>query len=192
MKVKLVVVTGKPHGREIPLPSTVFVIGRDPQCHLRPHSDLVSKLHCAIARKAGKLVVRDLQSSNGTFLNSQPIKGEAPVSDGDRLGVGDLVFAFRIEKTEEAQPIQIVDEHEVNWLMASPGDSSVLEADRTTKLVGVPSVTGTNGYHQTPAESTNGASSANGTHANGAAGEAAGSKTVSAGQYLRDYLKQRR
>ena len=38
MEVKLVVVQGRPMGKEIPLPSTVFVIGRGAKCHLRPVS----------------------------------------------------------------------------------------------------------------------------------------------------------
>ena len=85
MEVKLVVLNGKHKDREIPLPSTIFLIGRDRQCHLRPHCPLVSKLHCAIAPWAGRVRVRDLKSRNGTFLNGQPIDGEVLVGDGDRL-----------------------------------------------------------------------------------------------------------
>ena len=73
MEVRLIVREGKSRGRDIPLPSTIFVIGRGQQCHLRPHCRLVSKLHCAIARWAGKVVVRDLKSSNGTYINNHRI-----------------------------------------------------------------------------------------------------------------------
>src|SRR5262249_47976308 len=62
MEVKLVVETGSARGRVIPLPTTVFTIGRGSKCHLRPHSLEVSKLHCAIAHWAGKVSVRDLKS----------------------------------------------------------------------------------------------------------------------------------
>ena len=60
MHVKLVVAKGKAKCREIPLPPTIFVIGRGSQCHLRPHCSRVSKLHCAIARWAAD----DLRSTN--------------------------------------------------------------------------------------------------------------------------------
>ena len=55
--------------REIPLPSSQFVIGRKSECHLRPKSEKVSKLHCAIGRKGGRVVVLDLKSRNGTLIN---------------------------------------------------------------------------------------------------------------------------
>src|SRR5437660_171217 len=98
MDVRLIVTTGKARGREVPLPSTIFVIGRGPRCHLRPHCPSVSKLHCAIARWAGKLVVRDLKSHNGTFLNSARVVGEARAHDGDVLRVGSLTFTFRVQE----------------------------------------------------------------------------------------------
>jgi pSer/pThr/pTyr-binding forkhead associated (FHA) protein len=179
MKVRLIVVEGKPLGREIPVPSTVFVIGRDAQCHLRPHSKLVSKLHCAIARKAGKVVVRDLQSSNGTLINGQPITEEVAINDGDQLGVGDLVFAFRIDKSDDTQPVQIVDEREVKWLINTPSDSSVLQSPCRTVVVKESSALGKQGAKA-------------GAGDGGASGESMGSKAVSAGQYLRDYLDKRR
>jgi len=80
MAAKLNVVEGKHKDREIPLPETIFLVGRDRQCHLRPHCELVSKLHCAIAAWAGKVRVRDLKSRNGTFLNGKQIDGEVNVA----------------------------------------------------------------------------------------------------------------
>jgi hypothetical protein len=49
MKLSLVVLTpGKMEGKSIPITLSQFLIGRDPQCHLRPASALVSKRHCAL------------------------------------------------------------------------------------------------------------------------------------------------
>ena len=85
MKVSLVVLTaGKTEGKIIPISVSPFVIGRDPQCHLRPASPLVSKKHCSLTLHEGKLVVRDFNSTNGTFVNDQQIKGEMELLHQDR------------------------------------------------------------------------------------------------------------
>jgi pSer/pThr/pTyr-binding forkhead associated (FHA) protein len=165
VEAALIVLEGKYRDREIPLPETIFLIGRDPQCHLRPHCPLVSKLHCAIAAWAGKVRVRDLKSRNGTFLNGQPVDGEVAVADGDRLQVGTLVFGFRI-KVEKGAPLPApVREEDVRWLLNLPADAPVLSPTRRTVIKG--------------AEADE-------------ADEAESGIAVSAGQYLRDYFGQRR
>jgi pSer/pThr/pTyr-binding forkhead associated (FHA) protein len=132
MEVKLVVAEGKAKGRVIPLPPTVVLIGRGSQCHLRPHCPLVSKLHCAIARWAGKVVVRDLKSANGTFVNDHRVRGEVRIGDGDRLRVGSLAFTFQVKADgEDVMPVQIVREGDVRWLLDSPDDSATLRKPHT-------------------------------------------------------------
>jgi len=98
MKVSLVVLTpGKTEGKIIPISISPFVIGRDPQCHLRPASPLVSKKHCSLTIREGKLVARDFNSTNGTFVNEQQIKGEMELLHQDRLRVGSLLFGVKLE-----------------------------------------------------------------------------------------------
>jgi predicted component of type VI protein secretion system len=121
MEVRLVILHGEHQGREIPLPETMFLIGRDDQCHLRPHCPRVSRLHCAIATWAGKVRVRDLRSRNGTYLNGQRIEGEVAVEDGDQLRVGTQIFAFQIKQIPgELIGAPIKDAGEVDWLLQSP------------------------------------------------------------------------
>ena len=100
MKLSLVVLTpGKSEGKVIPITLSQFVIGRDPQCHLRPASALISKRHCACSVRDGKIFLRDFDSTNGTFINDQPVKGEIEVKNDDRLKVGPLLFSLRAEVT---------------------------------------------------------------------------------------------
>jgi pSer/pThr/pTyr-binding forkhead associated (FHA) protein len=100
MKLSLVVLTpGKTEGKVIPITLSQFVIGRDPQCHLRPASALISKRHCALLVRDGKLFLRDFDSTNGTFINDKPVKGEVEVKNEDRLKVGPLLFGIRAEAT---------------------------------------------------------------------------------------------
>jgi pSer/pThr/pTyr-binding forkhead associated (FHA) protein len=100
MKLSLVVLTpGKTEGKVIPVTLSQFVIGRDPQCHLRPASAVISKRHCALLVRDGKVFLRDFDSTNGTFLNDSPVKGEVEVKNGDKLKVGPLLFGVRVEVT---------------------------------------------------------------------------------------------
>src|SRR5262245_46361022 len=100
MKLSLVVLTpGKQLGKALPITLSQFVIGRDPQCHLRPASVAVSKRHCAILVRNGKVFVRDFDSTNGTFVNDQQIKGEVELKHEDKLKVGALIFSVQIDQT---------------------------------------------------------------------------------------------
>jgi pSer/pThr/pTyr-binding forkhead associated (FHA) protein len=90
MQVSLKVVGGKNDGRLIKINVPEFVIGRGETAHLRPQSDLVSRAHCSILVGDGKVILRDLKSRNGTFLNEERLEGE-------RVRVGRLQFEFQID-----------------------------------------------------------------------------------------------
>src|SRR5579862_1654674 len=93
MKISLMVLSaGAAEGKALPITTAQFIIGRDPQCNLRPASAMISKRHCAVLVKSGQVFVRDFDSTNGTFVNEQPIKGEVALKDGDVLKVGPLSF----------------------------------------------------------------------------------------------------
>jgi pSer/pThr/pTyr-binding forkhead associated (FHA) protein len=98
MQITLIVLSdGKVKGKEIPVKTFPFLIGRDPQCQLRPASALVSKRHCAILVRDNKVFVHDFQSTNGTFVNDRQIMGDIEIRNEDHVTVGPLNFAVRIE-----------------------------------------------------------------------------------------------
>src|SRR6266404_9384350 len=98
MKLSLVVLTaGKQEGKVLEIKQPQFLVGRDAQCHLRPASPLISKRHCVLLQREGKVYVRDFDSTNGTFINEQPVKGERELRDADQLKVGPLDFRVHIE-----------------------------------------------------------------------------------------------
>jgi len=168
VEAKLVVLAGKHKDREIPLPETIFLIGRDRQCHLRPHCALVSKLHCAIAAWAGKVRVRDLESRNGTLLNGRPINGEALAGDGDELQVGTLQFAFRVKNDDGLPLAGPIFEGDVRWLLEQPSDSALPSSTLLGAALGLD-------LGQAEEDSTN-----------------VTRKSLSAGKHLRDYLEKRK
>jgi predicted component of type VI protein secretion system len=100
MKLSLVVMTpGSNQGKSLEIKLSQFVVGRDAQCHLRPASPMISKRHCAILQREGKAFVRDFDSTNGTFVNNEQIKGEMELQNGDQLKIGPLLFAVKLETT---------------------------------------------------------------------------------------------
>jgi predicted component of type VI protein secretion system len=90
MHAKLVVVGGDAKAAEIKLKlPTVIGRGRDASLTL-PHP-LVSRQHCEIFESEGQLMVRDLGSLNGTYINNQRIT-EAVLPSGDLLTIGTVTF----------------------------------------------------------------------------------------------------
>jgi pSer/pThr/pTyr-binding forkhead associated (FHA) protein len=174
MEVKLLVETGPARGRVIPLPTTVFTIGRGSKCHLRPLSLEVSKLHCAIACWAGKVSVRDLKSVNGTFVNGERVEGEVRIKDGDHLQVGPLTLTFRIKNDPEAAPVQIVRRGEVKWLLENAPVPGLLDSSKTDELTI---------QHMLPVDQTG---------LTPGAADTDDGIALSAGQYFHDYLRQGR
>ena len=96
MKVSLVVATGVHQGKAIPIAGPQFLIGREEGCQLRPASPAISKKHCAVRVRDGKVFVEDFGSTNGTFVNDEPVTAEREVSAGDRLRCGPLDFSITI------------------------------------------------------------------------------------------------
>lgn len=86
----------------VPLTKDRTTIGRTTQADVGLGSDsMVSRLHSAIERYSGGWVLRDLGSTNGTFLNGQRLVGDKLLSAGDEIRVGTSVFVFRTIATTE-------------------------------------------------------------------------------------------
>ena len=91
MQAKLRIVGGEDRGREIPLqlPTTV---GRGASNTITLSQPLVSRHHCEVLERDGRLWVRDTGSLNGTFVGSQRIDGIQLLSPGQLLTVGTVTF----------------------------------------------------------------------------------------------------
>jgi hypothetical protein len=53
-----------------------------------------STRHAKIVRQGRTLVIEDLGSTNGTYLNGEPLTGPQPLHDGDRIRIGDSEFFY--------------------------------------------------------------------------------------------------
>jgi predicted component of type VI protein secretion system len=122
MNYVLQVVRGRSASTTLKLTDNVTSLGRHDDCVIRIKSAQVSRRHCELFEVGGQLMLRDLGSSNGTFVNGKRVTGELPLKHGDELTVG--AVTLRVAKL--GQP--------VSSLPASPaskpkaGDTAVLEA----------------------------------------------------------------
>ncbi|MFN5943635.1 MAG: FHA domain-containing protein [Phycisphaerae bacterium] len=96
MNVALVLVLDDGRQQELPLRKPAQVIGRSTDVAVRIPSSAVSRHHCEITVADGKVTVKDLGSSNGTYVNRKRVQ-QAAVNAGDLLAVGDKVFVVRID-----------------------------------------------------------------------------------------------
>src|SRR5947209_3359776 len=103
MSVKMKVVQGRPHGSYLEFPEGEYVVGRGPECHIRPNSELISRQHCLLRVRGAVLVVRDLGSTNGTLVNGKRLRDECALADGDTIQLGPLVLQV-IFDDDEAGP----------------------------------------------------------------------------------------
>jgi pSer/pThr/pTyr-binding forkhead associated (FHA) protein len=97
MKVTLVVARGSHEGKEIPVARSPFLIGRDPECHLRPASQMISRRHCALVIRDGQVFLRDFGSTNGTLVNGVRIEDEQELHAHDEIKLDRLALEVRIE-----------------------------------------------------------------------------------------------
>ncbi len=99
MQVSLKVLSGTHEGKLIQIKDEKFLIGRGDSCHLRPKSESISRKHCAIVQKDGRLLLVDLKSRNGTFINEKQVSPDKAkiLKNGDRLRCGQLEFEVMLE-----------------------------------------------------------------------------------------------
>ncbi|GAC1440603.1 MAG: FHA domain-containing protein [Solirubrobacteraceae bacterium] len=73
---------------------TGAVLGRGEQAEIRLEDPFASSKHAQVAVKAGIVVLEDLGSTNGTYLNEELLQGPAPLHVGDRVRIGDSEFTY--------------------------------------------------------------------------------------------------
>ncbi|MCA9665412.1 MAG: sigma 54-interacting transcriptional regulator [Myxococcales bacterium] len=91
---KLVVLQGSQRGREYVISSDVIRIGKAESSDIVLPEDTVSRVHCEILRDARGYLLRDLQSTNGTFLDGAEVR-EAYVRAGSVVTVGTVQLKFQ-------------------------------------------------------------------------------------------------
>jgi len=74
-----------------------LVLGRGDRAEIRLEDPFASARHARIYEQGNILVVEDLGSTNGTYLNEELLETPRPLHPGDRLRIGDSEFAFEVD-----------------------------------------------------------------------------------------------
>ena len=124
MDIKLIVVKGasKPGEVSVDLPT---VIGRSNDVDLPLRHALISRQHCELSEEDGVVVVRDLGSLNGTFVDDERIT-EAELRPGDLLTVGSVTFRIDYESSDNG-----VEKNEEDDLDYEESDTEEYDEDDT-------------------------------------------------------------
>jgi pSer/pThr/pTyr-binding forkhead associated (FHA) protein len=115
----LEIVEGAQAGRQVQLDSVVD-IGRDASLPLHLDEDgQVSRRHARVTAQGGQAVVEDLGSTNGTFVNDQPIHSPRELRPGDRVRIGLTVLQVRSKAQVQDRPSAVRPVPQVTALDAS-------------------------------------------------------------------------
>jgi pSer/pThr/pTyr-binding forkhead associated (FHA) protein len=128
MDINLVLLKKDSPHKIFPLPSSITVIGRRHSCDLCIPLISVSKKHCQLNHDGEVLKIRDLDSSNGTYLNGKRVDKEAVVQAGNSIKIGPLTFVLQID----GKPQMIV---KPDSAVKSPSPQDATTEDITDKLL---------------------------------------------------------
>ncbi len=75
-------------------PGGEVTLGRGSDCTLQLPAAGASRRHASVAWREGRVLLRDLGSTNGTYLNGERVVGEAALASGDRIRIGGLEILY--------------------------------------------------------------------------------------------------
>lgn len=90
----LVVIYGLELGRKYDLFKDEILIGRSSKAEIQVDQESISRNHACIANTRRGVFIKDLGSTNGTFVNDEPVQGEKQLHNGDLVKIGRTIFKF--------------------------------------------------------------------------------------------------
>ena len=104
---RLVAINGSKKGTTFPLTADQITIGRESTSVVSLNHASVSRRHCVIEREGDNFKIRDLGSSNGTFVNGQPVNDKT-LNHADQVRIGSIALLFLIEETDDTTSDHLV------------------------------------------------------------------------------------
>ncbi len=74
-----------------------IVLGRGDRAEIRLADPFASARHARIYEQGNSVVIEDLESTNGTYLNEELLQTPRPLHPGDRVRIGESEFAFEVD-----------------------------------------------------------------------------------------------
>jgi PAS domain S-box-containing protein len=147
---QLVILTGPAKGTRVRLDRESYGIGRERSNEVRLDDGNASRRHAEVFRSGDTYRIRDLESTNGTFVNGRSVT-EAELRPGDRISIGDTVLlyderktkgptrsvAFREEKPEQDTSVVQLDPRKSQYLDPRAVIERPAAAERLAKLYGL-------------------------------------------------------
>ncbi|HEY8210486.1 MAG TPA: GGDEF domain-containing protein [Myxococcaceae bacterium] len=90
----LVVIYGPDLGKKYDLDRPETVIGRSSKADIMVDQESISRSHAALTNKGGTVSIRDMGSTNGTFVNDEMVHAELQLRNGDLVKIGRTIFKF--------------------------------------------------------------------------------------------------
>lgn len=87
--------------RYFPFKSDEVLIGRHSSCDIRSVNLTVSRYHAIVSLRDGQWCIEDMDSTQGTYVNGEPIDGVTPIYEGDDVQLGEQ--HFRVENAAHRQ-----------------------------------------------------------------------------------------
>jgi predicted component of type VI protein secretion system len=88
---RLVMTQGPQPGQTFALDQDLLTLGRDPNNVIVINDPQVSRQHARITHQGGRIVLEDIGSTNGTFVNGMRLTNPHALANGDVVGLGDVV-----------------------------------------------------------------------------------------------------
>jgi pSer/pThr/pTyr-binding forkhead associated (FHA) protein len=112
-------------GQEIVISDQV-ILGRLPECTVQIEDSRISRQHARIEIKDDRLIITDLGSHNGTWVNEQKIIGPTELKNGDRIRLGQKIFTFKERSSNPNSdetggiPERIIEGGTTSWKIPEP------------------------------------------------------------------------
>ncbi|HLH14424.1 MAG TPA: FHA domain-containing protein [Solirubrobacteraceae bacterium] len=74
-----------------------LVLGRGERAEIRLEDPFASSRHARVYEQGTSVVIEDLGSTNGTYLNEELLESPRPLHPGDRVRIGDSEFTFEVD-----------------------------------------------------------------------------------------------
>ena len=105
-QASVVILEGYAEGMEYPIKKTYAVIGRSRNAAVTLKDPLVSREHAAIVFNEDAFILKDLDSTNGTYMGGELIT-ESELSHGDKFHIGNTVLQFILQDSGKDRTYEI-------------------------------------------------------------------------------------
>jgi predicted component of type VI protein secretion system len=85
----------------------LLLVGSHPTCDVRIESTGVSRFHCCVSRVEDRVLIRDLESTNGTRINGRRVTWGC-LRAGDELAIAHLCYRVRFEEADASEALPSV------------------------------------------------------------------------------------